>query len=109
MKKYISILRGINVSGQKKIWMTDLKILHQSIGFKKVVTYIQSGNVIFEADNMVSEIEIASKIERAILKHYSIDVPVIVFNIDDLKMWIDSNPFLNDENIEERLYFTFLN
>ena len=49
MREYISILRGINVSGQKKIKMTDLKSLYETLGFKNVVTYIQSGNVIFEA------------------------------------------------------------
>ena len=47
MNQYLSLLRGINVSGQKKIIMADLKALYQSLGFTKVVTYIQSGNVIF--------------------------------------------------------------
>ena len=100
MNKYISILRGINVSGQKKILMTDLKKLYESIGFKDVVTYIQSGNVIFEMNENDSEIELASKIEEAILKQYLFEVPVIVFKNSDLKHWIDSNPFLNDESIE---------
>ena len=109
MKKYISILRGINVSGQKKILMTDLKNLYESIGYKNVETYIQSGNVIFEANEKDSEIEIASKIEVAILKLYSFEVPVIVFKNSKLKQWIESNPFLKDESLEERLYFTFLN
>ena len=109
MNKYISILRGINVSGQKKILMVDLKKLYESIGFKNVVTYIQSGNVIFETNDTASEIELASQIEQAILKQYSFEVPVIVFKNKELKKWIDSNPFLKDESIEERLYFTFLN
>ena len=47
MNKYISILRGINVSGQKLIKMADLKELYESLNFKNVQTYIQSGNVIF--------------------------------------------------------------
>ena len=108
MNKYISILRGINVSGQKKIVMADLKKLYESIGFKNVVTYIQSGNVIFEANEKDSEIELASKIEEAILQQYSFEVPVIVFKNSELKRWIDSNPFMKEDSIEERLYFTFL-
>ncbi|MCH7895124.1 MAG: DUF1697 domain-containing protein, partial [Proteobacteria bacterium] len=32
--KYITVLRGINVSGQKKIKMLDLKSLYESLGFK---------------------------------------------------------------------------
>jgi uncharacterized protein (DUF1697 family) len=47
--KYISILRGINVSGHKKIKMADLKKLYEEQGFENIITYIQSGNVIFEA------------------------------------------------------------
>ena len=53
MATYISILRGINVSGQKKILMNELKILFEKEGFKNIVTYIQSGNVIFEAGKKV--------------------------------------------------------
>ena len=45
MKRYISLLRGINVSGKKKIKMADLKLLYQNLGFQDVQTYIQSGNV----------------------------------------------------------------
>jgi uncharacterized protein (DUF1697 family) len=89
--------------------MADLKTLYESIGYKNVETYIQSGNVIFEANEKDLEIELASKIEEAILKQFSFEVPVIVFNNSELKQWIDSNPFLKDESLEERLYFTFLN
>jgi len=109
MNKYISILRGINVSGQKKILMADLITLYESIGFKNVLTYIQSGNVIFETKEAASEIELASQIEEAILKQFSFEVPVIVFKNSELKKRIDSTPFLKDDNLEERLYFTFLN
>ena len=49
MTKYISILRGINVGGKRKILMVDLKELYKSLDFENVITYIQSGNVIFES------------------------------------------------------------
>ena len=44
--RYVSILRGINVSGQKKIKMEYLKSLYESLGFQKVLVYIQSGKMI---------------------------------------------------------------
>ena len=47
---YIALLRGINVSGHKKILMTDLRELLHNKGLNNVQTYIQSGNVIFESD-----------------------------------------------------------
>lgn len=49
MKK-IAILRGINVGGNRKILMADLKVLCQQLGWKNVKTYIQSGNVIFDSE-----------------------------------------------------------
>jgi len=49
MKTYISILRGINVSGQKLIKMDALRTAYENIGIRNVTTYVQSGNVIFDA------------------------------------------------------------
>lgn len=60
MKTFISILRGINVSGQKKILMADLKSLYESIKLKGIVTYIQSGNVIFNSNERLSDLEFAT-------------------------------------------------
>jgi len=51
MTTYISILRGINVSGQKLIKMDDLRKLYEILGFRDVRTYVQSGNVIFKGDD----------------------------------------------------------
>ncbi|MBN2350739.1 MAG: DUF1697 domain-containing protein [Bacteroidales bacterium] len=48
MKSYISILRGINVSGQKPIKMEALKKMYETLHFEHVQTYIQSGNVVFQ-------------------------------------------------------------
>jgi len=47
LNTYIALLRGINVSGHKKILMIDLRLLFEELGFQKVCTYIQSGNVVF--------------------------------------------------------------
>ena len=67
---YISILRGINVSGQKKIKMSDLKSLYESLGFQNVVTYIQSGNVIFDA-TVKDKADLKAMIEEAIEETYT--------------------------------------
>ncbi len=48
--KYVAFLRGINVGGNKKVSMSDLKNIFESLGFQNVSTYINSGNVIFEAE-----------------------------------------------------------
>ncbi|MBL0332528.1 MAG: DUF1697 domain-containing protein [Chlorobi bacterium] len=45
--KYIAILRGINVGGNKLIKMDSLRLMLENIGFENVKSYIQSGNLIF--------------------------------------------------------------
>ena len=49
MKQYVALLRGINVGGKNLIKMADLKACFEELGYVDVLTYIQSGNVIFRA------------------------------------------------------------
>jgi len=107
--KYISILRGINVSGRKKIKMAELKELYESLGFINVITYIQSGNVIFESDEENSE-KIKSKIEEAIIRTYDFHVPIIIRTIKDFSELIRCNPFspVDLEKDGSRILVTFL-
>ena len=46
--KYIALLRGVNLSGKNKIAMSDLKREFTTLGYKKVITYLNSGNVVFK-------------------------------------------------------------
>lgn len=48
MKKYVALLRGINVGGNNKVAMPKLKECFESLGYRNVITYINSGNIIFE-------------------------------------------------------------
>jgi uncharacterized protein (DUF1697 family) len=108
METFISILRGINVSGQKKIQMKELKALYESLKFKDVITYIQSGNVIFKSKKTADE-KLAKKIEEAIDERYGFNVPVIIRTIEEMKHTISINPFLQQKNIDiEKLHVTFL-
>ena len=108
MSKYLSMLRGINVSGQKSIKMDDLIKLYESLNYKNVSTYIQSGNVLFDSSEEKLE-NIAGKIEKKIKKEFSYDVPVIIRTKNDLGHIINTNPFLKRKNIDHsKLHFTFL-
>jgi len=105
---YISLLRGINVAGQKNILMADLKALYVSLGFCDVQTYIQSGNVIFE-----SELEadgIVTLIEKAISKKYAFDVSVQVREVAMFERLVDECPFKELDLVVEgtRVMVTFL-
>lgn len=91
MTTYISILRGINVSGQKLIKMDALKKMYENLNFENIQTYVQSGNVIFsskEKEPKKLERIISSKIET----EFGFEVPVIVLNTKTLETIIENNP-----------------
>ena len=91
MKKYIVLLRGINVSGKNKLPMAELRTLLIDLGFKNVQTYIQSGNIILESDEGKSVI--CNKIKDGIQTKFSYDIPVIARTIPQFKKAIASYPF----------------
>jgi uncharacterized protein (DUF1697 family) len=109
MPTYISLLRGINVSGQKMIAMKDLVKVYESLGFTDVTAYIQSGNLVFKTASKAKPASVASSIEKAILEKFGFEVPVHILSHEDLQAAIDGNIFLRRKGIDEtRLYFTFL-
>lgn len=109
MARMIAILRGINVGGKRIIRMEDLKSVFRNLGFENVETYIQSGNVLFDAKDKKSEIEISNAMEKAISEKYGFEVPVIVRSRREFKEILNNNPFLKEENESiNSLYVTFL-
>ncbi|GAA5222477.1 DUF1697 domain-containing protein [Membranihabitans marinus] len=110
MKKYLAILRGINVGGHRKILMADLKDLFSDLGYTDIQTYIQSGNVIFGVSQDKSESQLAGEIAEGITKKYGYDVPVIVRSATSFIKDADANPFIKDPNYDiGRLHWTILN
>ncbi len=77
MKRYIALLRGINISGKNKISMSELKLNLEQFGFMDVHTYLNSGNVMFSADEK-DEITLADTIRDRIQKQFELDIPVFV-------------------------------
>jgi uncharacterized protein (DUF1697 family) len=73
---YVSMLRGINVGGHKRIKMDQLRASFQALGFEQVKTYIQSGNVVFKTGKL-SPAGLSKRIEERILKDFGFPVSVI--------------------------------
>ncbi len=89
--------------------MSDLKKLYGDLGFSNIISYIQSGNVIFDAKSINNIVDLESKIEQLITSTFGFDVPVIVRTVPELQRSITMNPFLRTQDIEvERLCLTFL-
>ena len=72
--KYIALFRGINVGGNKKVEMKKLKSFFESLDFKNVSTYINSGNVTFETSRKPQ----CEKIESALEKEFGFAMQVLI-------------------------------
>ena len=108
MKTYIALLRGINVGGHRKIKMVDLKEMLRTMGLQDVVTYIQSGNVVFKS-SITKTSELEEKIKDSIAKTFNFEVPVLIKTHEELKSIFDKNPFTETSDIEnKRIYFSLL-
>ena len=106
--RYIALLRGINVGGQKKIKMIDLKNMFESLRFKNVKTYIQSGNVIFDYQS-IDIINLTNQIENKITETFGFSVKTLIFTEEEIRNIVNNNPFVKEPNIElDKLHVIFL-
>jgi uncharacterized protein (DUF1697 family) len=92
MSRFVSLFRGINVGGHKTIRMDELKELYASMGFKNVVTYIQSGNVVFTSDD-ADVAQLSGQIEDGFAQKFGFHAKVMVRTSAELQAIIDNNPF----------------
>ena len=107
MAIYIAMLRGINVGGNKRIKMDQLRKLCEALGFEQVKTYIQSGNVVFKTGK-VSPAILSKRIEERIVADFGFSVSVISRTMDELGKTIENNPFLKEPVDVEKLHVAFL-
>ena len=106
--RYIAFLRGINVSGQKIIKMTDLAAMFGKMKFDNVKTYIQSGNVLFDSLE-TNQTELTIAVEEGLYKALGYKVVVILRSLDELRDIISENPFKEKvESETEKFYVTLL-
>lgn len=81
---YVALLRGINVGGNNKVDMKKLKTTFEELGFTNVVTYINSGNIIFEAKAKKQD-RIVKEIELAIKKDFALEIKVLIRDFENIK------------------------
>ena len=105
---YVAFLRGINVSGKRKVPMVELRALCERLNLQDVKTYIQSGNIVFKSA-IAQTIDLTNLLHNEIQKHFGFDVPVIVHSVDGLTQIIEKNPFIYQEDIAaNKIYFVLL-
>ena len=83
MKRYIALLRGINISGKNKVPMAELRKCFETLDFMEVKTCLNSGNVIFSCKD-TDAAELVNRIERMIQHLFSLNIPVFVIPQEEL-------------------------
>jgi uncharacterized protein (DUF1697 family) len=108
MAVLISLLRGVNVGGHRKVKMDDLRAIYESLGFNSVQTYINSGNVLFRTAGR-DHLRLRKQIEDAIEHACGFRSDVILRTPSDLRDVIGRNPFAARPGMEpNRLAIHFL-
>jgi uncharacterized protein (DUF1697 family) len=91
MAGFVALLRAINVGGTGILSMKDLLTLCEASGFRKVRTYIQSGNVVFTST--LPEAKVKAKLERALATKLGKPVGVLLRSAAELDTLLKKNPF----------------
>ncbi len=101
MRRYIALLRGINVGGKNKVSMPILKEVFEQNGFCDVKTYINSGNIIFSSDKS-DETMLKEKCEAIIADKFQLNIPVMIISAEDLAAAINHAPAWWDQDKDSK-------
>jgi uncharacterized protein (DUF1697 family) len=102
---YVALLRAVNVGG-RKVPMQDLKELFEAQGHENVVTYIQSGNVVFDAKGKAATL--ARELSAAIEQAFGLRTPVVLRTRAELERVIGANPYAAPGVAPTKLHVVFL-
>jgi len=88
---FVALLRGVNVGGNNMISMSALKKSFEALGFNDVVTYINSGNIIFKSKEADAR-KLESKIEKMLSKEYQLDSRVVLRSLSEMEKLVKNLP-----------------
>jgi uncharacterized protein (DUF1697 family) len=107
MPRYVAFFRGINVGGKHKIAMGDLRALFDVAGATNVRSYIQSGNVLYDATALTAT-QISARVETELERNFGFRAPIAVRTDMELAAVLAGNPYLRPDSDPTRLHVVFL-
>ncbi len=91
-QRYVALLRGVNVGGRNKLPMADLRDIFTAAGCSAVRTYIQSGNVVFDAKQDLAK-RVPEIVAESIRRRFGYETVVVVRSREELRQIVASNSF----------------
>ncbi len=108
MSTYVALLRAVNVGGHAPLAMAELRRSLVGLGLRDVRTYLQSGNVVFDADDAPPP-DVAAAIEVRIERDFGPRVGVRVLRAAEMTRIVAANPFAAEPGVDEKaLHTTFV-
>jgi uncharacterized protein (DUF1697 family) len=107
MQTFVALLRGINVGGKAMISMQELRSSLGALGLEDVVTYVQSGNVVFRTSSGDAR-DLAARIEERVASDFGFGVAVLLRTPSELEAIAAENPFLSGKADPSQLHVMFL-
>jgi uncharacterized protein (DUF1697 family) len=105
---YLALLRGINVGGKAKLPMRELAAIFSEAGATDIQTYIQSGNVIFDAASVAEAAACVGKVTAAIAEKYGYPGRIVLRSAAEMRAVLAGNPFLKAGAAAALLHVYFL-
>lgn len=107
MNTYIALFRGLNVGGKNSLPMKELVALLEDIGSRKVRTYIQSGNAVFQSPEK-DPLQLSTQIATEVKKRHGFEPCVLILELDAINRSMAKNPFPEAETDPASLHLGFL-
>lgn len=108
MPRYVALLRGINVGGNTMINMGELRTTFEALGFERVVSYINSGNLAFDSKK-ASERSLIKRLQEAIENDFGKAVKIMVRDQKDIDRILANNPYDGEFESHKEMHVLFLN
>jgi uncharacterized protein (DUF1697 family) len=99
-KRYIGLLRGINVGGKNRLPMARLREIFADCGAEEITTYIQSGNVVFTSSAKAAA-SILEQVSERLAAELGLRIPIVLRSADELRRALDAHPF-EDRGVPEK-------
>lgn len=105
--KYLALFRGVNLASRNRLSMKDLAGIFTALGCRDVRTYIQSGNVVFNASAKIAA-QVPAAVSKEVQDRFGITAPIVMRTVEEMSAVLQNNPFLAQGAEEKALHVSFL-
>jgi uncharacterized protein (DUF1697 family) len=104
--RQVALLRAVNLASKRRVGMAELRGLVEGLGYRDVVTVLQSGNLVFASDKPPTAV--TAELEATLRDELGLDIPILVRTGAELKRVVSRDPLGELATDGSRYLVTFL-